>query len=263
MINCKVSAEDKKLYLFHSFDENSSSGICREPRLDTRFTATHPDIVIVYKTFRFNGVGGADQKQTVECALKLEKTESITSATTIADCTCKDACQCDSESDACKEETDAANDDSGDNSDTAADSDNDDSATEADSSDDSNTDSETSSESSSGANQSQNMLPNANAEMPATSQPTVEEATVTTLEPAVDETTTTTLNPNSALQSTEQPTIQPTVQPTVGVTVQPTVLQNDQPTHPPEFLARDDNINEGKICSLDLQNLASLFKSVI
>ena len=66
------------------------------------------------------------------------------------------------------------------------------------------------------------MLSNVNENNPVTVQPTAEETTVTTLEPPVEETTVTTLDPNSA-------------------------LQNAQPTHPPEFLARDDNINEGKI----------------
>ena len=68
------------------------------------------------------------------------------------------------------------------------------------------------------------MLANENADEPidATDQPIVEETTVTTLEPPVEETTATTLAPDSA-------------------------LQNAQPTYPPEFLARDDNINEGKL----------------
>ena len=35
------------------------------------------------------------------------------------------------------------------------------------------------------------------------------------------------------------------MQPTAQPTVQQTVQQNAQPTNPPEFLARDDNINEG------------------
>ena len=66
------------------------------------------------------------------------------------------------------------------------------------------------------------MLSNVTEDNPVTVQSTAEETTVTTLEPPVEETTVTTLDPNSA-------------------------LQNAQPTHPPEFLARDDNINEGKI----------------
>ena len=66
------------------------------------------------------------------------------------------------------------------------------------------------------------MLSNVTEDNPVTVQPSAEETTVTTLEPPVEETTVTTLDPNSA-------------------------LQNAQPTHPPEFLARDDNINEGKI----------------
>ena len=106
VIKCKISAEDKKLYLFHTFDANL--GICREHRLDTRFTATHPNIVIDYKTFRFNGVGGADQKQTVECALKLDLSESITTSTTIPDCAsdCRNACSCDENSAECQNEKD-------------------------------------------------------------------------------------------------------------------------------------------------------------
>ena len=59
-----------------------------------------------------------------------------------------------------------------------------------------------------------------NATENATTQPIVEQTTVTTLEPPVEETTVTTLAPDSA-------------------------LQDAQPTYPPEFLARDDNINEG------------------
>ena len=107
MIKCKVSAEDKKLYLFHSYDD--TQGICREHRLDTKFVATHPDIVIEYKTFRFNNIGGADQKQTVECSLMLEKAESITTATTIPDCAsdCRDACSCDDTTADCQADRDA------------------------------------------------------------------------------------------------------------------------------------------------------------
>ena len=77
------------------------------------------------------------------------------------------------------------------------------------------------------------MLGNANVDQPidaiedATVQPIVEETTVTTLEPPVEETTVTTLAPDSA-------------------------LQNAQPTYPPEFLARDDNINEGKLWNIIL-----------
>ena len=107
LIKCKVSAEDKKLYLFHSYDD--TQGICREHRLETKFVATHPDIVIEYKTFRFNGIGGADQKQTVACSLMLEKAESITTATTIPDCAsdCRDACSCDETTADCQADKDA------------------------------------------------------------------------------------------------------------------------------------------------------------
>ena len=69
------------------------------------------------------------------------------------------------------------------------------------------------------------MLSNFTEDNPVTVQSTAEETTVTTLEPPVEETTVTTLDPNSA-------------------------LQNAQPTHPPEFLSRDDNINEGRISRL-------------
>ena len=265
MINCKVTAEDKRLYLFHSFDDSASSGICREHRLETRFTATHPDIVIDYKTFRFNGVGGADQKQTVECALKLEKAESITTDTTIADCTCKDACDCDSDGAACLAETAAAQaDDSEASDDSGADdtsnaSDNSGAGDNSNASDNSGAGDNSNASDNSGASQSQNMLSNANAAMPTVEQPTVEETTVTTLEPPVEETTTTTLNSNSALQSTVEPTVQQTIQPTVQPTVQQTVQQNAQPTNPPEFLARDDNINEGIFFLLHRQKGKKVF----
>ena len=66
------------------------------------------------------------------------------------------------------------------------------------------------------------MLSNVNADDQVTVQTIIEETTVTTVEPPVEETTVTTFDPNSA-------------------------IQNAQPTHPPEFLPRDDNINEGRI----------------
>ena len=64
------------------------------------------------------------------------------------------------------------------------------------------------------------MLSNAIPDQLAITESSVEETTVTTLEPPVEATTVTTLAPESA-------------------------LQDAQPTYPSEFLARDDNINEG------------------
>ena len=53
-------------------------------------------------------MGGADQKQTVECALKLDLTEYITTSTTIPDCAsdCRNACSCDENSAECQNEKD-------------------------------------------------------------------------------------------------------------------------------------------------------------
>ena len=92
LVQCKISTDDKSLYLFHSFENDA---LCREGRLNVRFEKTSPCLTIDYRTFRFNGLGHADQEQTIHCTLALENTPTITTETVIPDCTCKNKFDCD------------------------------------------------------------------------------------------------------------------------------------------------------------------------
>ena len=92
LVQCQISTDDKSLYLFHSFENDA---LCREGRLNVRFAKTSPCLTIDYRTFRFNGLGHADQEQTIHCTLALENEETITTDTVIPDCTCKNKFDCD------------------------------------------------------------------------------------------------------------------------------------------------------------------------
>ena len=53
-----------------------------------------PCLTIDYRTFRFNGLGHADQEQTIHCTLALDNSEIITPDTVIDDCACKNEADC-------------------------------------------------------------------------------------------------------------------------------------------------------------------------
>ena len=100
MVQCNISTDDKSLYLFHSYenDEEGNEKVCKKGRLNVRLsecTLTEtPCLTIDYRTFRFNGLGHADQEQTIHCTLALDNSEVMTPDTVIDNCTCKNEKDC-------------------------------------------------------------------------------------------------------------------------------------------------------------------------
>ena len=100
MVQCNISADDKSLYLFHSYenDDEGNEKLCKEGRLNVRLSeCTMTDIsclTIDYRTFRFNGLGHADQEQTIHCTLALDNSEITPPGAVIDDCVCKNEADC-------------------------------------------------------------------------------------------------------------------------------------------------------------------------
>ena len=100
MVQCNISADDKSLYLFHSYenDDEGNDKLCKESRLNVRLSectmTDTPCLTIDYRTFRFNGLGYADQEQSIHCTLALDNSEIITLDTVIDDCACKNEADC-------------------------------------------------------------------------------------------------------------------------------------------------------------------------
>ena len=53
-----------------------------------------PCLTIDYRTFRFNGLGHADQEQTIHCTVALDNSEITPPGAVIDDCVCKNEADC-------------------------------------------------------------------------------------------------------------------------------------------------------------------------